>query len=94
LSRLNFEWDPAKAAANVRKHRISFEEATTVFEDPKILREYDAEHSTDEDREIAIGFSSKSRLLMVVSTERSEAIGIISARKANANETRRYAAGN
>ncbi len=90
MNGLQFEWDAAKAEANLRKHGVSFEEAATVFADPKLLRVFDLEHSADEDREIVIGFSEKLRLLMVVSTERYEAIRIISARAANTREAERY----
>jgi uncharacterized DUF497 family protein len=88
---MQFEWDSAKAAGNVRKHRVSFEEAASVFSDPRRLREYDLEHAGTEDREIVIGFSAKLRLLMVVVYEREEGyIRIISARRATRQEGLRY----
>ena len=92
MSGLKFEWDPAKAVKNIHAHGISFEEAKTVFDDPNLLREFDALHSEDEDREIAIGFSAEARVLQVVTTERHETIRIISARRATKAEARRYAA--
>jgi uncharacterized protein len=91
---MKFEWDPPKAASNRQKHGVSFEEAQTVFSDPNAVAFYDAEHSDDEDREIILGISNKLRLLLVVYTERyGDTIRIISARKANAAETREYGRG-
>ena len=88
-----FEWDLAKADVNLRKHGVSFEEAASVYDDPNRLELVDAEHSEVEDRDIVIGYSKLTRLLMVVTTERHEAIRVISARKANAGEKRRYVEG-
>jgi uncharacterized DUF497 family protein len=89
---LKFEWDPAKAAKNVRNHGISFDEARTVFDDPHVWVEYDGEHSRIEDRWRAIGFSNRLRLLSVVYTKRNEtAIRLISARRATKAEGGRYA---
>ena len=89
---LPFEWHVEKAANNFRKHGVSFEEAETVFNDSKVLVSYDAKHSLeDEEREMAIGFSNKGRLLQVVFTDQNEAIRIISARRATKAESRRYA---
>lgn len=85
-----FEWDEAKTEANLRKHKIGFAEAATVFDDPFVLIEPDLAHSTDELRAIATGFSARSRVLLVVYTERRERIRLISARKANAEERRKY----
>ena len=70
VSRLAFEWDPRKAAANRRKHGVSFEEATTVFDDPAALLLADLEHG--EPRIVAIGTSSRQRVLFVVSVEIDE----------------------
>lgn len=86
----DFEWDPAKAAANLRKHKVSFTEAVTVFLDPDVLIEPDQEHSADEQRATAIGLSVRSRVLLVVHTERRERIRLIGARKATRDERRRY----
>ena len=88
---LKFEWDPSKAADNIRNHGVTFDEAKTVFDDPNMLWEFDLLHLEIEEREIIIGFSEKARLLMVVSTERHETIRIISARRATQAEARRYA---
>ncbi len=85
---MKFEWDEDKNKANIEKHRISFEYAALVFEDPHYLEMYDFEHSIDEDRYIAIGMVDA--LLFVVFTERKDNLRIISARLANAVERRLY----
>lgn len=90
-----FEWDQTKAYENLRKHKIGFEEAKTVFNDPWLITFPDENHSTYEDRYISIGSSAKRRALLVVHTEREEAenaiiIRIISCRKATASERRTY----
>ncbi len=85
-----FEWDASKSAANRRKHRVTFDEATTAFDDPKRRREYDSGHSVTEERWLLLGISDRSRLLAVIYTKRNETIRIISARRANQAETRRY----
>ena len=88
---MKFEWDPAKAAANFIKHRVRFDEAITVFKDPLALIFDDASHSEQEHREIIIGMSSVSRLLLVCFTQRQEdAIRIISARRATRQEIQDY----
>ncbi len=68
---MRFEWHTAKAILNERKHGVTFEEASTVFEDRRRLQLYDLKHSVEEDREIVIGFSHRMRLLMVVYYERN-----------------------
>jgi uncharacterized DUF497 family protein len=84
------EWDDAKAAANLRKHGDSFEEAAEVFDDPGAFGDYDAEHSEEESRFFIIGLSSR-RLLYVVYTERKgDIVHIISARRANKLESKIY----
>ncbi len=85
-----FEWNPQKAKANLQKHQIDFEEASTIFDDPQFITFLDEEHSADEERYITIGLSNKNRLLMVAHTERSDKIRIISARKATKNEEKFY----
>lgn len=85
-----FEWEPAKAAANLKKHQVSFDEAATVFLDPNVVIEPDSVHSADELRAVAIGFSAFSRILLVVHTEREERTRLISARKATHMERRKY----
>lgn len=79
-----FEWDEDKNCLNKQKHRISFETAAHVFEDPFYIEMYDFEHSVDEDRYIAIG--KVAEVLFVVFTERKERIRIISARLATEKE--------
>jgi uncharacterized DUF497 family protein len=87
---LVFEWDEGKASANLQKHGVSFEEAQTVFGDPRSITIFDAEHSTDEDRFIDLGLSAEGRLLAVVYTERGERIRIIGSRQATLTERKQY----
>jgi uncharacterized DUF497 family protein len=83
---LGFEWDDEKAKGNHRKHRVSFEEASTVFGDPLALTIPDPLHSEEQDRFITLGESHGRRLLVVVFTERGDKIRIISARVATRRE--------
>ena len=85
-----FEWDERKAAVNLLKHKVSFLEAATVFDDPYLLVEPDLAHSGEESRELAIGFSRKERVLLVVYVEPDKRIRLISARKATPEERRKY----
>ena len=85
-----FEWDDDKHRDNVRKHKVSFYEATTVFSSFPLLTEHDDLHSQDEQRYKTIGYSVKNRLLVVVHTDRGNVIRIISARKANKQERADY----
>ena len=86
-----FEWNEDKARSNVVKHGISFDEASTVFDDPLARIFEDALHSTDERREVIIGHSINSRLLLVCFTERpDERIRIISARLHTSKERKAY----
>lgn len=87
---MQFEWDTEKAKKNLRKHKVSFEEAMTVFYDPLSATFTDPDHSTDEQRLITIGYSSRSRLIVVSHTEREKTIRIISARTATAHERKRH----
>jgi uncharacterized DUF497 family protein len=88
---MKFQWDPNKAAVNLRKHGVSFEEAVTVFKDPLALIFDDEEHSEDENREIIIGASTLSRLLLVCFMERYEdVVRIITARPATRQEKKDY----
>jgi len=82
----NFEWDDQKAASNLSKHGVSFDEAVSVFGDGRALTFSDTDHSELEDRSRTYGFSNKTRLLVVVHTERRNGIRIISARKATRSE--------
>lgn len=90
---MRFTWDSNKAAINVRKHGVSFEEAQTVFDDEEALRIFDPDHSDDEDRLILLGLSERLRLLIVCHCyrENDEEIRIISARKATGKESSAYA---
>jgi len=85
-----FEWDPEKAAANKLNHRVTFEEALTVFRDPLGSVHRDPDHSASERREILVGHSKQGRLLLVAFTQRSSRIRIISARRATRRERRAY----
>jgi uncharacterized DUF497 family protein len=87
---MEFEWDEAKAISNLSKHSVSFEEAKTVFGNPLALIFDDEEHSAKEYREIIMGHSRNSRLLLVCFTERPSAIRIISARLATPREREDY----
>ena len=90
---MTYEWDPAKAAANVKKHRVSFEEAASVFLDASALTFWDPDHSAEEEREITIGRAAQQRILFVAHTPREDRIRIISARRATGPERRQYEEG-
>ena len=85
-----FEWDEEKAKANLKKHRVGFDEATTVFTDPYSMTIHDPDHSADEQRHIDIGTSDKGRVLVVVYTERGSNIRIVSCRKTTPSERELY----
>ncbi len=87
---MQFEWDPKKEQTNQQKHRVSFEEATTLWTDPLALIAPDPEHSIGEEREWIIGESYKGKLLVVVYTQRGETVRIISARLATKREREEY----
>lgn len=88
---MQFEWDDEKEQINIRKHGIDFETASRVFKDENRLELYDEEHSEFEDRYITIGVIDEiAYVIMVVYTEREEAIRIISARKATKQEREMY----
>ena len=92
MSVLEFEWDPKKAAANLKRHRVSFEEARTVFLDERAKLIDDPDHSSDEDRFVLLGISGLLRVLLVCHCYRQQGqtIRIISARKASPGEARQY----
>ena len=90
---MEFEWDPKKAGANVRKHDVTFEEAAAVFGDPLAITFEDPDHSEDENRYITFGLSSQERLLVVSHTERGDRTRIISARLMDRKERRIYEEG-
>lgn len=90
-----FEWDTEKAKSNITKHKIKFELASSVFQDPRALTIFDDEHSSKEDRWITIGLASNSQLIVLVHTflfidDNNTKIRLISARKATKNETTLY----
>ena len=86
----NFEWDEKKAKQNLKKHKVSFEEASTIFNDPFSITIPDPDHSIQEEHYIDIGISEKGRILIVCYTERGTNIRIISCRKATPMERREY----
>ena len=92
MSALHFEWDERKAAANLKKHGISFEEAKSVFYDESAKLINDPDHSEDEDRFILLGLSSALKVLVVCHCYRTDsgAIRVIAARKATASEIKFY----
>ena len=87
---MTFEWDPAKARANVRKHGVSFIEALSVFKDPLGRLVPDVRHSVAEQRFALLGVSERGRLLAVMFTERGDHIRLISARRATRSERHVY----
>ena len=92
MNAIRFAWDKAKAAENLRKHGVSFEEASTVFADENARLKHDPDHSQEEDRFILLGFSATLRMLVVchVYREEEQIIRLISARKATRNERKQY----
>ena len=90
---MRFEWDPEKEVRNLRKHGVSFEEASTVFGDALAATIHDAKHSALEVRFITMGMSSENRLLVVSHTDAEESVQIISARTATTLERKRYESG-
>ena len=91
---LEFEWDPAKAIANLRKHRVTFPEAMTAFADPLGGVQDDPAHSVSEARFVLLGRSSRGRLLAVMFTERgTDRVRLVSARPATRSERRSYEEG-
>jgi uncharacterized DUF497 family protein len=89
-----FEWYPPKERSNLEKHKVSFQEASTIFADRNILELPDREHSEEELRFIGIGRSDRDRLLFVNFTARSHRIRIISARRVQSWERREYESAN
>ena len=87
---MRFEWDGTKAASNFRKHRVSFDEAVTVFYDPLAASFGDPDHSQDESRPITVGYSPRGRLLVVSHVERSGTTRLINARRATPRERKRH----
>ena len=90
-----FEWDPAKARQNVRKHRVTFERGATVFKDANALSVFDDQHSEEEERWITLGLDETGMLLVLShtyheETENSARVRLISVRKATKNEKKQY----
>lgn len=90
---MEFEWDENKAAANLSKHGVAFDEAKTVFEDALYVDFYDPDRSYDEHRYIIVGQSKLGRLLIVSYAEREDAIRLISARETTRKERQAYEEG-
>jgi uncharacterized DUF497 family protein len=90
---VKFEWDPEKAAHNLQKHGVSFEESSSVFGDPLAGTISDPRHSTGEARFVTIGMTPAQRLLVVVHTDRNGRIRIISARPATRAEKKKHEEG-
>jgi len=93
----NFEWDPAKAKANLRKHGLSFEQGVTVFRDPNAVSIFDQDHDEEEDRWITLGLSEQGSIVVVVHTFRETGgdeltIRVISVRRATRKERNHYEA--
>ena len=90
---MQFEWNPTKAALNLKNHKVSFNEAATVFSDPLGVTVPDPDHSDEEDRLIIVGISYRSRLLIVSHTENEDVVRIISARELTPREREQYEQG-
>ena len=90
---MRFEWDPAKAAENLAKHSVSFQEAATVFHDPLSATGSDPDHSVGEERFVTFDISTTGRLLAVAHTDRDDTIRIISARPVTPGERTIYEEG-
>jgi hypothetical protein len=88
-----FEWDPIKAATNLRDHDVSFEEASSVFADPLAMLMADPDHSIGEERYVLLGECSRRNLLVVAFVERPPRTRLISARQATRHERRQYEEG-
>ena len=87
---MKFEWDPQKANSNLKKHSVSFHEASYVLGDPLSITYHDPDHSVNEHRFITVGMSRSGRVLMVAHTDRGDNVRIISARKTTRQEQRHY----
>ncbi len=90
---MRFEWDTEKVAANLVKHGVSFDEASTVFGDPLATTVEDHEHSADEERFLTTGLSSRQRVVIVWHTDRDDTVRIVGAREATPRERRTYESG-
>jgi len=90
---LEFSWDPNKAASNLEKHGVSFEEASTAFGDPLSITVHDPDHSEDESRFVLVGLTFAGKLVVVVHVELENSIRIICAREAARRERNEYEQG-
>lgn len=90
---MRIEWNPRKARSNLRKHKVSFEEASTALSDPMAATGVDPDHSVTEDRFVTFGVSERGRLLVVAHTDEGDTIRIISARTASKGERELYEEG-
>lgn len=90
---MQFEWDENKAQKNLSKHKVSFDEAKTIFDDPLYIDFYDPDHSDNEERYLIVGESKQGRLLIVSYTERGNSIRLISARQVTSAEREAYEEG-
>lgn len=90
---MRFEWDPRKAAANLKRHGVTFQEAATVFGDSLAITFQDPDHSDEEEREITFGLSIQKRLIVVSHTQRKDRTRIISARPMSRKERMIYEEG-
>ncbi len=90
---MQFEWDPKKAASNLAKHGVSFDEAGTVFGDPLATTVPDRDHSTSEERLLTTGLSTQHRMLIVWHTEQNDSVRILGAREVTPWERRTYESG-
>ncbi len=90
---MRFEWNPEKAASNLARHDVSFEEASTVFGDPLATTVLDADHSLEEERWLTTGLSLRQRVVIVWHTDHGGVVRIIGARLATPNERRIYESG-
>lgn len=90
---MQFEWDLTKAAENLAKHGVSFQEASTVFRDPLSQTGEDPDHSVGEERFVTFGVSTNNRLLVVAHAEHGDRIRIISARPVTSDERKIYEEG-
>ncbi|CAN5331178.1 BrnT family toxin [soil metagenome] len=90
---MNFEWDEEKAESNLKKHGVSFEEASTVWDDYFYVDIFDEEHSIEENRFLIVGESAQNRLLIVSYAERQNSVRIISVREVTPKERRDYEQG-
>ena len=87
---MEFEWDPEKAARNLKVHGVSFHEAATIFGDPLAMTYFDPDHSEEEDRFLTFGHSEAGKMLVVSHTDRDDRVRILGARKMTRNERKQH----